>query len=289
MLIGIVCGCSGLLAVLLCGLTGAFESLHWLWVLPAGFLGSVTVLTGVAFLFIYIASATVKLDVPQEQDSPFFRKMIHLYMDAIITLGRIHIHAQGLEKVPADGRFLLVSNHAHDTDPIVLMSVLPDRQLAFISKREVSNMFMVGKLMHKILCQPINRENDREALKTILRCIQLIKDDQVSVGVFPEGYILPHRKLHHFRHGVFKIAQKTKVPIVVCTLKNTRYVYENLAHLRPSDLYMNVLEVIPAEQVCSRTTVELGEYIYNQMAKDLGPELVADPLYEETSKHTDEK
>ena len=283
MLIGIICGGAGLLSVLLCVLTGAFGSLHWLWVLPAGFLGGIVTLTVLAFLFIYFASATVKLDVPQEQDSPFFRKMIHLYMDAIITLGRIHIHTQGLEKVPADGRFLLVSNHAHDTDPIVLMAALPDRQLAFISKREVSKMFMVGKLMHKLLCQPINRENDREALKTILRCIQLIKDDQVSVGVFPEGYILPHRKLHHFRHGVFKIAQKAKVPIVVCTLKNTRYVYENLVHLRPSELYMNVLEVIPAEQVCSSTTVELGEYIYNQMAKDLGPELVADPLYEETT------
>ena len=286
MLIGIVFGCSALLSALLCVATGAFGSLAWLWLLPAGFLGSVLLLALLAFLFLWAACASVRMDVPQEKDSPFFRRLLYLYMDAIITLGRVHIHAQGLEKTPADGRFLLVCNHTHDTDPIALLAAFRKQQLTFISKRELDSRFLVGKLMHKILCQPINRENDREALKTILKCIQLIKDDLCSIGVFPEGYIQPDRKLHHFRHGVFKIAQKARVPIVVCTLKNTRYIFENLAHLKPSEVYLNLLEVIPVEDVCSRTTVELGEYIYNLMATDLGPELVADPLYEE-KKQTD--
>lgn len=285
MLLGILCGGSALLSVLLCMQTGGFCSLAWLWLLPAGFLGSVLLLALLAFLFLWAACSTIRTDVPQEKDSAFFRRMLHLYMDAVIAVGRIRIRARGLEQLPADGRFLLVSNHAHDTDPIVLMTVLRDRQLAFISKREVSKMFLVGKLMHKILCQPINRENDREALKTILKCIQLIKDDRASIGVFPEGYILPHRKLHHFRHGVFKIAQKAQVPIVVCTLKNTRYIFENLARLKPSEIEVNLLEVIPVEQVLSSSTVELGEYIYNKMAKDLGPELVEDPMYEEMNKY----
>ena len=275
MLIGIICGGSGLLSVLLCVLTGAFDSLHWLWVLPAGFLGGVAVLTGVAFLFIYIASATIRLDVPQEQDSPFFRKMIHLYMDAVITLGRIHIHAQGLEKVPADGRFLLVSNHAHDTDPIVLMAALPDRQLAFISKREVSKMFMVGKLMHKLLCQPINRENDREALKTIIKCIQILKENKASIGVFPEGHIHPDRKLHHFRSGVFKIAQKAEVPIVVCTLKNTTHAISNLLHHKHTNIELSVLEVIPAAELKGQHTTDIAQRVYELMAADLGPENVS--------------
>ena len=37
--------------------------------------------------------------------------------------------------------------------------------------------------------QMLNRENDREALKTIVTCIRLLKDDEVSIGVFPEGGI----------------------------------------------------------------------------------------------------
>ena len=267
----------------ICFLSGGFQDLAWLWILPVGFIGALIVLALLAFAFLWLCCAIIDMDKPQKKDSKFYRGLIYLYMDAIITVGRIHVHAQGAEKVPKDGRFLLVCNHTHDADPVVLMSVIRKQPLAFISKQELNNMFLVGKIMHKILCQPINRENDREALKTILKCVQLLKDDQVSVGVFPEGYVHPDRKLHHFRPGVFKIAQKANVPIVVCTLKETKYLYDNLFHLRPSHVYMNVLEVISAQEVSGHTTVELSERIYNMMAKDLGPDRVTDPLYQETT------
>ena len=267
----------------ICFLSGGFDGSGWIWILPVCFVGALVVLVALAFFFLWLCCAVVDMEKPQKKDSRFYRSLIHLYIDAIVTVGRIHIHAQGVEKMPKDGRFLLVCNHTHDTDPIVLMSVLRKYPLAFISKRELDNMFLVGKLMRKILCQPINRENDKEALKTILKCIELIKEDQVSIGVFPEGYVHPDRKLHHFRHGVFKIAQKANVPIVVCTLKETKYLYENLMKWKRSDVYMNLLEVIPAEEVTRCTTVELGEHIYNVMAKDLGPDRVTDPMYQETT------
>ena len=136
-------------------------------------------------------------------------------------------------------------------------------------------MFVVGKVMHKMLCQTINRENDREALKTILKCIQLIKDDEASIGVFPEGYIHQDKKLHPFRSGVFKIAQKTGVPIVVCTLKNTPQFFENLPKLKRTDVELHLLDVIQPEQYAGMTTVDLGKWVYQMMADDLGPELVA--------------
>ena len=129
--------------------------------------------------------------------------------------------------------------------------------------------------MHKILCQPINRENDREALKTILKCIQIIKEDKASIAVFPEGYIQPDKKLHHFRPGVFKIATKTKVPIVVCTLQGTMHVLRNFLHLKPSTVDLHLLKVIYPEEYESLTTVELADRIYQMMAEDLGPDLVA--------------
>ena len=62
------------------------------------------------------------------------------------------------------------------------------------------------------MCQLINRENDREALKTILKCIQMIREDQVSVAVFPEGYTSRDGKLHHFRSGVFKSPPRPRCP-----------------------------------------------------------------------------
>ena len=152
------------------------------------------------------------MDKPQEHDSPFYRRVTQVYIDALVSLLRVRIHTTGLEKVPTEGRFVLVCNHLFIADPCVLLHCFPKSQLAFVTKQENQKLFVVGKVMHKILCQPIDRENDRAALKTIIKCIQLLKDDEASVAVFPEGYTSKDGKLHHFRSGVFKIAQKANVP-----------------------------------------------------------------------------
>ena len=275
MLIGGITLLSILLSGLLCLGTGSFENLAWLWVLPCGFLGSFLVLAVLSFLLLWFFCAIVDQKKPQEKDSKFYRALLHLFVDAILPLARVKIKTQGLEKTPKGRRFMLVCNHIDNIDPAFLLTCFRDSQLAFISKREVQSYFLVGNMMHKILCQPINRENDREALKTILRCIQILKEDKASIAVFPEGYIHKDKKLHRFRSGVFKIATKTKVPIVVCTIRDTRFVIPTLKKLQPSSVDVRLLQVIEPEEYENMTTVDLAEQIYQIMAQDLGPELVS--------------
>lgn len=281
MLLGGIAVLAVVIAVVICVCCGAFGSLMWLWVLPVGFVGSVIVLAALAFGFFWAACAVVKLDVPQEKDSKFYRRMAYLYIDAILVLLQMRVHTVGLENTPKEGRFLLVCNHLNILDPVTLLAFFKESQLAFISKRENDSMFLIGKLMHKIMCQPINRENDREALKTILKCIQLIKDDAVSIGVFPEGYTSLDGKLHPFRSGVFKIAQKSQVPIVVCTLQNTQHIFHNAARLRPTTVELHLVGVIPAEELKGVTAVQIGERVHAMMAADLGPENVLETAPED--------
>ena len=223
-----------------------------------------------AFLFLCVVCAFVDLDKLQHHDSKFHRTLMYLYIEAVITLVPVSVTAEGLEMTPKSTRFLLVCNHQSDVDPAILLHCFRKSQLAFISKQENRNMFAVGKFMHKTLCQMINRENDREALKTILKCIQLIKEDEVSVAVFPEGGIKAEKKLTHFRSGVFKIAQKAKVPIVVCTLNGTTDVLPNLKRLKHSDVHLHLLGVIPPWEQEGKTTVEIADRVYGMMLADLG-------------------
>ena len=240
------------------------------WSLPLLFLGFDLGLLLLSVLFLWICCATVDMSKPQEEDSRFFRRLMHPYIEALISIVGIRLHTQGLEKVPTDGRFLLVCNHLFIADPGVLLHCFKNSQLAFVTKQENESVFLVGKIMHKILCQPIDRDNDRAALKTILKCIQLLKEDKVSVCVFPEGYTSKDGKLHHFRNGVFKIAQKANVPIVVCTLQNTRQIFKNMAKLKHTDVPVHLVEVIPAEELKGLTTVQIGERVYEAMISDLG-------------------
>ncbi len=263
-----------LAAVGLCFAVGGFAGVNVLWCLPLCIVGSALGLGLLYFLLLWLASTLVDMEKPQEKDSKFYRFLIQTTAQLALWILRMRVHTRGLEQTPKDGRFLLVCNHLSLLDPVTLLAYFRKSQLAFISKRENNSMFLVGKLMHKILCQLINRENDREALKTIIACIRLIQEDKVSVGVFPEGYIHGDELLHPFRSGVFKIAQKAKVPIVVCTMQNTQKVKKNMPKLKPTHVHLHLVGVVQPEEFEGLTTVDIASRVHAMMAEDLGPDLV---------------
>ena len=272
MLVGILTVLSLAAALGLCFGTGAFENFYWLWMLPVSGVVAFLLLAALAFGFLLLACHFVDPYKDRETDSKFFRTMANWYVEAALFLLPVEVKTRGLEQIPQSGRFLLVCNHLHDIDPAFLLRYFKKSQLAFIAKREVREMFLVGKILPMLLCSFINRENDKEALKTIIRCIKLLKEDKVSVAVFPEGYIHQDRKLYPFRPGVFKIAQKANVPVVVCTLRDTQHVLKKVLSGKKAVVELHLLTVVPAETVNSMTTVALARQIHDMMAEDLGPE-----------------
>ena len=275
MVIGAIIIIAAIISVILCVSTGAFVGLAWLWMLPVGCLAAFLGILVLAFLLVLAMSAVVDLEKEEVKDNRFYRWMLYVIADAAHTVLQVRVHAEGLEKIPADGRVMLVCNHLDNVDPVIIMHQVKKKQtLAFIAKREVASMFVVGKFMHKILCQRVNRENDREALKTILKCIDIIKKDKASIAVFPEGGIKGGNVLHPFRHGVFKIALRTQVPVVVCTLWGTQDVIHNGLRLKPTDVQFHVLDVVQPDVYQGMTAVELGHLVHGMMAKDLGPDRV---------------
>ena len=174
--------------------------------------------------------------------------MLNQFCRLAFFLGGVHVHVTGLEKLPHDHRFLLVSNHLFAFDPLIYYYAIPHDELAFISKKENFSLFMVAEIMRELLCLPIDRENDRAALRTILKAIQFLKEDKTSIAVFPEGYTSKTGELNSFRNGAFKIAQKAGVPIVVCVLSNTPAILKNMFR-RHTDVYLDVLDIIPVDEL----------------------------------------
>ena len=276
MLLNLIWSLSALFGVGLCALSVGFDGLSTVPVFLLGFaLGFVLCLLG-CFLAVWIPSRRVDPLQEQDGDDPYIRGIVKLYAPAVFKLLGCRIEASGTEKLPKEGRFLLVCNHLYDLDPGIPLTLFPDAQLAFISKKENLEKPIVGPLMLKIQCQLLDRENDRAALKTILRCISILKEDKANIAVFPEGGIIKDGKLlHRFRPGVFKIAQKAGVPIVVCTLNGTQNMVENVKHFRQTRIDFHLLEVIPAEELRGVTTVDIAQRVHAIMSADLGPENVA--------------
>ena len=115
---------------------------------------------------------------------------------------------------------------------------------------------------------PIDRENNREALKTILQAAEYLKKGVCNMGIYPEGTRSRTGEMLPFHAGSFKIAQRAGAPVVVACVRGSEKVKR--PHLFKSvDVYLDILEVIPAEQVKAMSTNELADYSRSLMEQQL--------------------
>lgn len=219
------------------------------------------------FLLIIISSYFVDMNKEYERDSKYFRWLLNGSTALMMKIGRIHVKLTGREKLP-EGRFLLVCNHRSKFDPILSWVIFKKENLSFISKPENFKVPFYGRIIHRCCFMPIDRENPRNAVKTVNRAAKLIKDDVASVAVYPEGTRNYGTGLLPFHNAMFKIAQKANVPVVVMTVYGTYQIQKNFP-LHKSIVNMDILEVIPAETVKSLKTNELGDMAAELMNKRL--------------------
>lgn len=220
------------------------------------------------FLFLLVNGLFINMNKEYEHDSPYHRFLLVNSTGVAVKLLRIHIRVNGREKLPK-GRYLLVCNHRSKFDPILSWYALASEHLSFISKPENFKVPAYGRLIHRCLFMPIDRENPRKAMKTVNRAANLLKADEVNVAVYPEGTRNYGEGLLPFHNSVFKIAQKANVPIVVMTVKGTYEIQKQFPRRR-SDVEMNILGVLPAEQIKGMKTNEIGEQVADMMLKSIG-------------------
>lgn len=232
------------------------------WKIPLFAVGYFVTLILLHAIILGISILAVDLKKNNARISRYYRVLTLATLDLLFgTLG-IRIHTTGLEKVPTDKKFLLVSNHTYDFDPAIFMHVMPKIDIGFVGKKEIyTDMLAIAKVMHKLNGLPLDRENNRNAVKTISKASEYIKSDLCSMGIFPEGYCSLTGELLPFRNGAFKIAKKAHCPIVVATISNTRIILKNIFR-RPTDIYLDILEVIDTDEVDSLSTAELSDKIY---------------------------
>lgn len=106
----------------------------------------------------------------------------------------------------------------------------------------------------------IDRENPRNAIVTINKAAEILGNEIASIGVYPEGTRSKECVLLPFHNGVFKIAQKANSSIVVLTVIGTEKIHKR-APWKATDVYLDVLEILPAEEVKSTKTDLIGDRI----------------------------
>ncbi len=203
------------------------------------------------------------------KNSKFYRTLYNIWAVLAVGVSGIRVKVTGKDKIPTNTRFLIVENHKSNFDAIVTGYALRKYKLAVISKPEVMNIIAFGKIIRKCCFLSIDREDPRVAIETIRKASNLIKSNEVSVLLYPEGTRSKTGKLLPFHNGTLKIARNANVPIVVAVINGTENVKKNFPFKR-TVVTLDIINVIDAEEVRSYTTQELGDNIRTQMLVELG-------------------
>lgn len=220
------------------------------------------------WVFCIICALFIDTRKTYTHESKFFRFLLNVSTDMAMIGARLKIHVSGKEKIP-EGRFLLVSNHISNFDPIVQWHVLKNSHLSYLSKAENFKIFTFGPISKKCCFLPINREDPREAMKALITAAELIKSDEVSFGVFPEGTRSKDGVLLPFHDGVLKVAKLANVPIVVVVMRGTNLIHKNYP-FRSTDIYMDIVDVIPADIVKAESTHTISDKVRKEILKITG-------------------
>lgn len=250
------------------GLSFAFGPCATWWFIlriPLLFLGAVVCLLLLYTLFLWIVSLFINKKKPVTRPHHGFRRLTTETMELIDIVGRIRVHGEGLERIDRSKPFLLVANHRSMIDPFLPLTLLKGTEIIYICKPEILRMPIAGSFAHICGFPFIDRQNNREALKTIFRAVDILKEQKTAVAIFPEGSRnkteAPLLPLHA---GSFAIAKRAEVPIVIAVNRGTERALKRFL-LHRTDVYFKVVDVLPPERLAALNTQEIAELVRETM------------------------
>ena len=209
-----------------------------------------------------------------------YRKIFNLYLKFLNSLFNVKLIKQGFDKIPS-GPVIFVANHRSNMDPIVMEVALSKWDLIFVGKKSLFKIPFFGKIINHIGYQRIYSnfliekdpkevfQDKKHDLQTIKNCINIVNEQHVSIGIYPEAMRnFQDKVLLEFKHGCFHIARKTQVPLVVMSVKGTEDFKSNVLFKRHK-VEINVLDVIEASHYMPLTNDEIAKEIYDKIYEDI--------------------
>lgn len=200
-----------------------------------------------------------------------------VWSQLILWTSGCELQVEGLENVELSQPYIYASNHQSAFDIPTLYVGLPV-QFRIMAKKELFLYPFMGWHMKRSGQIPIERENARSSLKSLVRASETVRSG-TPLFVFPEGGRTPDGTIKPFLSGAFYVAIKAGVPIVPMAIVGT---YETLPMnsyvVRPHAIRLIVGQPISTEGMNPREMGALAVQV-QQKIEDLyyAHSFVADP------------
>ncbi|MBN2187681.1 MAG: 1-acyl-sn-glycerol-3-phosphate acyltransferase [Dehalococcoidia bacterium] len=127
---------------------------------------------------------------------------------------------EGRENIPLTDSFILVSNHVHLLDPILLQFSSP-RWVSFMAKEELFHRPILKIIIHWAQAFPVRRRGSTKDKRNVVKQAKDILDNGIILGMFPEGKRSRNGKLTIGKSGSAVIASQADVPLLPVGITGT--------------------------------------------------------------------
>lgn len=125
----------------------------------------------------------------------------------------------GIAHIPDTGGAIIVANHLHNADPVLVCIACP-RPIHYMAKKDLFGVPVIGWAISRVGAFPVDRDHvDRRALR---RSEETLKQG-LALGIFPEGTRSRSRQIEKVHAGVGMFALRADVPIVPVAITGSEH------------------------------------------------------------------
>lgn len=225
-----------------------------------------TILIGIYLLFYYVFSLPMFLvgwiigKVNPDMKPRFAQTLICRAFKDILFISGVKVTVKGRENVLQGQSAMYAFNHRSYFDILVGYTTGP-MPMAFVSKDDLAHIPLITRWMKAMHCLFLDRDDIKKGLKTILEGVELLKSGH-SIYIAPEGTRNHGDELLPFHQASFKLAEKSKRPIVPVAMNNNDEVFEkHFPWIHKAHVIVEYCEPIYMEEMTRDEKKHIGETV----------------------------
>lgn len=180
------------------------------------------------------------------------------------STGAIHTKAFGTEHLPEEGGYMMYPNHQGKYDVLGIIHT-HKKPCSFVMDKAKSNTILVREFMGLVQGKRLDKKDVRQALTIINEVADAVKQGKRYI-LFPEGgYEFNNQnKVYKFKAGSFKIALKSKAPIIPVALIDSYKVFNSFC-IGPVTTQVHYLKPILFEEYGHLKTQDIANLVQNRI------------------------
>lgn len=186
--------------------------------------------------------------------------LVHHVIYLMNKTGKITTKAFGVENLPEEGGYMMYPNHQGKYDVLGIMYTHA-KPCSYVMDKFKSHTILVREFCDLVQAKRLEKDNPRQGITIINQVAKEVADGKRYI-LFPEGgYKFNNRnRVCDFKAGSFKIALKSKAPIVPIALIDSYKVF-NSFHFGPITTYVYYLDPIYYEEYKDMKTHEIAALV----------------------------